>query len=62
MKVRECWGVLAEQAEKALEEAQQKILALIMALGNDADGFAKRSLFPSLMDGELYELNFKNST
>ena len=24
MKVRECWGVLAEQAEKALEEAQQK--------------------------------------
>lgn len=31
----------------------KEILALIMALGNDADGFAKRSLFPSLMDGEL---------
>jgi flagellar export protein FliJ len=24
MKVRACWGVLAEQAEKALDEAQQK--------------------------------------
>ncbi len=29
------------------EEAQQKILALIMALGNDPDGFAERVTVPS---------------
>ena len=41
-----------------MDEAQQEILALIMALGNDADGFAKLwSLFLPLMDGELCSLH-----
>lgn len=35
-----------------IEQAQQQILALIMALGNDPDGFAELVVTTSVVEGE----------